>query len=182
MKVRNRGSKEIPLAQVKEQRLCLCWSSLEEIPHVQGKRNSSKMVGVARGHQRADTLKPYSQKTSQFNHTRTTALSNSMKPSHASGATQDGRVMVERSDRAWSTGEGNAKPLQYSCLENPMNSRKRQNDRIPKEELPRSLGAQYATGDQWRNNSRKNEGMEPKQKQYPAMDVTGDRSEIRRCK
>ena len=72
--------------------------------------------------------------------------------------------LVERSDRAWSTGEGNAKPLQYSCLENPVNSRKRQNDRIPKEELPTSLGAQYATGDQWRNNSRKNEGMEPKQK------------------
>ena len=127
--------------------------------------NTPKMAGVARGHQRADTLKPYSQKTSQYNHTRTTALYNSMKPSHARGATQDARVMVERSDRMWSTGEGNGKPLQYSCLENPMNSRKRQNDRIPKEELPRSVGAQYATGDQWRNNSRKNEGMEPKQKQ-----------------
>ena len=67
---------------------------------------------------------------------------------------------------------------QYSCLENPMNSRKRQNDRILKEELPRSGGAQYATGDQWRNNSRKNEGMEPKQKQYQAVDVTGDRSKV----
>ena len=131
------------------------------------------MVSVARGHQRADTLKPYSQKTSQSNHTRTTALSNSMKPSHARGATQDGRVMVERSDRMWSTGEGNGKPLQYSCLENPMNSRKRQN-----EELPRSVGAQYTSGDQWRNNSRKDEGMEPKQKQYPVVDVTGDRSKI----
>ena len=120
------------------------------------------MVGVARGHQRADTLKPYSQKTGQSNHTRMTALSNSMKPSHACGATQDGQVMVERSEGAWSTGEGNGKPLQYSCLENTMNSMKRHNDRIPKEELPRSLGAQYATGDQWRNNSRKNEGMEPK--------------------
>src|SRR5574341_2365917 len=86
------------------------------------------------------------------------------------GATQDGRVMVERSDRMWSTGEGNGKPLQYSCLENPMNSMKRQNDRILKEELSRLVGAQYATGDQWRNNSRKNEGMEPKQKQYPAVD------------
>ena len=106
------------------------------------------MLGVARGHQRADTLKPYSQKTSQSNHTRTTALSNSMKPSHAHGATQDKWVMVERSDRLWSTGEGNGKPLQYSCLENPMNSMKRQNDRILKEELPRSVGAQYATGDQ----------------------------------
>ena len=89
--------------------------------------------------------------------------------------------MVERSDKTWSTGEGNGKPLQYSCLENPMNSMKRQNDRIPKEELPRSLGAQYATADQRRNNSRKNEGMEPKQKQYPAVDVTGDGSKIQCC-
>ena len=132
------------------------------------------MVSVAKGHQRADTLKPYSQKTSQSYHTRTTALSNSMKPSHAYGATQDGWVIVERPDRMWSTGEGTGKPLQYSCLENPMSSMKRQNDRIPKEELPRSL----ATGDQWRNNSKKNEGMEPKQKQYPAVDVTGDRSKV----
>ena len=155
----------------------LCWSSREEIPYAQGKRNPSKTVGVARGHPRADTLKPYSQKTSQSNHTKTTALSNSMKLSHARGATQDGRVMVGRSDRMWSTGEGNGKPLQY-CLENSMNSMKRQNDRILKEELPTSVGAQYATGDQWRNNSRKNEGMEPKQKQYPAVDVTGDRSKV----
>ena len=140
------------------------------------------MVGVARGHQSADTLKPYSQKTSQSNHTRTTALSNSMKLSHAHGATQDGQVMVERSDRTWSTEEGNGKPLQYSCLENPTNSMKRQNDRIPKGELLRSVGAQHTTGDQWRNNSRKNEGMEPKQKQYPAVDVTGERSKIRCCK
>ena len=125
----------------------LCWSSHGETPHAQGKRNTSKMVDVARGHQRANTLKPYSQKTSQSNHTKTTALSNSMKPSHVSGATQDGQVMVERSDRAWSTGEGNSKPLQYSCLENPMNSMKGQNDRILKEELPRSVNAQYATGD-----------------------------------
>ena len=76
------------------------------------------------------------------------------------------------------TSLGNGKPLQYSCLENPMNSMKRQNDRILKEELPRSVGAQYATGDQWRNNSRKNERMEPKQKQYPVVDVTGDGSEV----
>jgi len=102
-----------------------------------------------------------------------------MKLSHARGATQDGRVMVERFDRMWSTGEGNGKPLQYSCLENPMNSMKRQNDSILKEKLPRSIGAQYATGDQWRNNYRKNEGVEPKQKQYPAVDVTGDRSKVR---
>ena len=95
-----------------------------------------------------------------------------MKLSHARGATQDGRVMMERSDRMWSTGEGNGKPLQYSCLENPMNSMIRQNDRILKEELPRSVGTQYATGDQWRNNSRQKEGMEAKQKQHPAGDVT----------
>ena len=82
----------------------------------------------------------------------------------------------------WSTGEGNGKPLQYSCLENPMNSMKRQNNRILNEELPRSIGAQYATGGQWRNNARKNEEMEPKQKQYPAVDVTGDRSKGRCCK
>ena len=92
------------------------------------------------------------------------SLSNSMKLSHARGATQDRWVMVERSDRMWPTGEGTGKLLQYSCLENPMNSMKRQNDRILKEELPKSVGAQYATGDQWKNNSRKNEEMEPKQK------------------
>ena len=92
------------------------------IPHAQGKISPSKTVGDARGHQRADTLKPYSQKTSQSNHTRTTSLSKSMKVSHPRGATQDGRAMVERSDRMWSTGEGNGKPLQYFCLENPMNS------------------------------------------------------------
>ena len=86
--------------------------------------------------------------------------------------------MVERADRMWSTGEGNGKPLQYSCLENPMNSVKMQNDRTLKEELPRSVGAQYATGDQWRNNYRKNEGMEKKQKQYPVVDVTVDRSKV----
>ena len=80
------------------------------------------------------------------------------------GATQDRQVMVERSDRMWSTGEGNGKPLQYSCLENPMNSMKREQDRTLKDELPRLVGAQYATGDQWRNNGRKNEGIEPKQK------------------
>ena len=86
--------------------------------------------------------------------------------------------MVERSDRMWSTGEGNSKPLQYSCLENPMNHMKRQKDRTLKDELPRSVGAQYTTRDQWRNNSRKNEGMEPKQKQHTLEDVTGDRSKV----
>ena len=97
------------------------------------------------------------------------------------GATRDWCVMVERSDRMQSTGEGNGKPLHYSCLENPMNRMKRQNDRILKEKLPRSVGAQYTTGDQWRNNSRKNEGMEPKQEQYPVVDVTGDKSKIQCC-
>ena len=75
-------------------------------------------------------------------------------------ATQDGRVIVESSGKMWSTGEGNGKPLQYACLENPMISMKRQKVRTPKDELPRSVGAQYATGDQWRNNSRKNEESE----------------------
>ena len=78
-------------------------------------------------------------------------------------AIQDGLVIVESSNKMWSTGEGNGKPLQYSCLENPMNSMKRQKDRTLKDALPRSVGAQYATGDQWRNNSRKNEETEPKQ-------------------
>ena len=82
----------------------------------------------------------------------------------------------------WSTGEGNGKPLQYSCLENPMNSMKRQNGRILKEELLRSVSAQYATGNQWRNNSRKNVRMEPKQKQYPVVDMTGDKSKVQCCK
>ena len=90
--------------------------------------------------------------------------------------------MVERSDTLWSTGERNGKPLQYSCLENPMNSMKRQKERTLKDELPRSVGAQYATGDQWRNNSRKNEEMEPKQKQHPFVCVTGDGSKVRCCK
>ena len=93
-------------------------------------------------------------------------------------ATQDRQVMVENSDEMWSTGEGNGKPLQYSCLENPMNSMKRQKDRTLKDELLRSVGAQYVTGDQWRSNSRKNEGMEPKQKQHPVVDVTGDGSKF----
>ena len=93
-------------------------------------------------------------------------------------ATQDEWVMLKISDKIWSTGEGNGKPIQYSCIENPTNSMKRQKDRTPKDELPRSVGAQHITGYQWRNNSRKNEGMEPKQKQYPVVDVTDDRSKF----
>ena len=93
-------------------------------------------------------------------------------------ATQDERVMVESSDKTWSTSEGNGKPLQYSCLENPMNSMKKQKDRTLNDELPRSVGAQFATEDQWRNNSRKNEETEPKQKQHPVMDMTSDGSKF----
>ena len=78
----------------------------------------------------------------------------------------------------WSTGEANGRPLQYSYLENPMNCMNRQKDRTLKDELPRWVGAQYATGDQWRNNSRKNEETEPKQKQHRVVDVTGDRSKV----
>ena len=91
--------------------------------------------------------------------------------------TQDGR----NSDKTWSTGEGNGRPLQHSCLENPMSSMKRQKGRILKDELPRSVGAQYATGGQWRNNSRKKEEMEPKQKQHPVVDVTGEESKVQCC-
>ena len=97
-------------------------------------------------------------------------------------ATLDGQVIVKNSDKTWSTEEGNGKPPQYSCLENPMNSLKKQKDRTLKDELLRLVHAQYATGHQWSNNSRKNEGMEPKQKQYPVVDVTGDRSKVPCCK
>ena len=96
-------------------------------------------------------------------------------------ATQDKLVMVVSSDKMWFTREGNGKPLQYSCLENPMNSMKRQKDRTLNE-LPRWVGAQYATGEEWRNNSRKNEEIEPKEKQHPAVNVTGDGSKVHCCK
>ena len=86
--------------------------------------------------------------------------------------------MVESSDKTWSTGEGNGKSLQYSCPENPMNSMKRQKDMTLKGEFLRSVGAQYAIGEQWRNNSRKDEEMEPKQKQHPVVDMTGDGSKV----
>ena len=97
-------------------------------------------------------------------------------------ATQDGWVMMESSDKMWSAGEGSGKPLQYSCLENPMNSMKRQKDRTLKDELPGSVDAQYATGDELRNDSRKNEGMEPKKKQHPVVDVIGDGTKVQYCK
>ena len=86
--------------------------------------------------------------------------------------------MLEHSDTTWSAGEGDGKPLEYSCLENPMNRMKRQKDRTLKDELPGLIGALYATGDQWRNSSRKNEGMEPKRKQRPVVDMTGDGSRV----
>ena len=95
-----------------------------------------------------------------------------------SRATQDRQVMVEISDKTWSTGKGNVKPLQYSCLENPTNNMKRQKDRTLKDELPRLVGAQY----EWRNNSRKNEETEPKQKQHSVLDVTGNGRKVRCCK
>ena len=113
----------------------------------------------------------------------TTALSNSMKLwAMPYSATQDGQVMVESSDKTRSSGEGNGKPLQYSCLKNPINSMKWQKDRTLKGELPRSIGAQYAPRDQWRYNFRKNEETEPKQKQHPVVKVTGDGSEVQCCK
>ena len=90
--------------------------------------------------------------------------------------------MVESSDKTWSTGEGNGKPLQYSYRKNLVNSMEKQKDKTLKDELPRSVGAQYAIGYQWRNKSRKNEEMEPKQKQHPVVDVTGDRSKVQCCK
>ena len=114
--------------------------------------------------------KPQSQKTNQTDHRNHSLVLIIVSLTHW--------VMAESSDKTWPTGEGNGKPLRYSCLENPMNSMKRQNDRILKEELPRSVGAQYAIGDQWRNNSRKNEEMEPKQKQHPVVDVTDDGSKV----
>ena len=97
-------------------------------------------------------------------------------------ATQDGRVLVDSPDKTWSTGEGNGKPLQYSCLENPMNSTKMEKGMTLKDELPMSVGAQYATGEEWRNSSRKNEEMEPKPKQHPVMDMMGDGSKVQCCK
>ena len=114
--------------------------------------------------------------------TWTTALFNSMKLWARLCDTQDGWVLVESSDKTWSTGEGNGKPLWYSCLENPMNSMKSQTGMTLKDEHPRLVGAQYATGKEWRNNSRKNEEMEPKRKQCPAVDVTGDGSKVWCCR
>ena len=92
--------------------------------------------------------------------------------------TQDSQVMMESSDKTWATGGGNGKPLQYSCLQNPMNSMKRQKDMTLKDELPRSVGAQCAIGEEWRNSSRRNEDAEPKQNKCPVVDVTGEGSKV----
>ena len=139
----------------------LCWSNHEEIPHVQGKRNPSEMVAVARGHQRADTLKPQSQKTSQSDHTDH-SFSHSVKLSHTIWGHLRQLGCGGKSDRMWSTGEGNGKRFQHSCLENPMNSMKRQKDMTLKDELPNLIDAQHATVEGWRNSSRKNEEADPK--------------------
>ena len=126
--------------------------------------------------------KPQSQKTNQLI-TWSTALSNSMKPwAMPWRIIQDRWVMVESSDKTWSTEEGNGKPLQYSCLENPINRMKRQKDMTLKDVFPRSVHAQYVTAEEWRNNSRKNEEMDPKWKQCPVLDVTGDESKFWCCK
>ena len=159
----------------------ICWSSPEDIPCVQGKRNQVRRQALREGI-RGQTDRNHNHRQQANLITWTTALSNSMKQAMPCGATKDGWVMVERSDRRWSAREGNGKPLQYSCLENPMNSMKKQKDRTLKDKLPRSVDAHYAAGDQWRNNSRKNEGMEPKQKQHPVVDGTGHKSKVSCCK
>ena len=106
-----------------------------------------------------------------------------MKPSAMPcRATWDGLGMAESSDKTWSTGERNGKPFQYSCLKNPINSMRRKSDRTLKDESPKSVGAQYAMGDEWRTNSRKNEEAGPKQKWHPVVDVTGDGSKVQCCK
>ena len=158
----------------------LCWSSREEIPQVQGDRNPNNTVATERGHQRADRLKLQSQTTSQSDH-RTTALCNAMKLSHAMWGHPRWMGHGRQVGQKVAHWRRECKSLQNSCLENPMNSVKRQKDRTQKDELPRSIGAQYATGDQCRNNSRNNEGVEPKQNQHPLVDVTVDRSKVQCC-
>ena len=119
MKVRNGGGKEIPLIQGKEQRLCFAGAAVKRYPTPKARETQIKMIGVTRGHQRADTLKPYSEKTSQFNHTRTTALSNSMKPSHACGATQDRWVVVEGLTECGPLEKGMASHFSILALRTP---------------------------------------------------------------
>ena len=156
----------------------LCWSSCEEIPQVQGKRNSRKMVGVARRHQRADTLKTESQVSSQSNHTRTTALSNSMKwsqalwgvPSWEGHDAEDWQSVVH-----WRReGQSTSVFLPWDQHEQYEKAKWEDTERG----TPQVSRCQYATVEWWRNNSRKNEGIEPNQKKYPVMDVTGDRRKV----
>ena len=161
---------------------CCCGEQLRRLPHVQDQRNPSKTVGTEEGLRGQANWNRNHRKLANLI-TWTTALSSSVKLwAMLCRATQDRPVMVETYDRMWSAGEGNGKPPPYSCLENPMNNMKRQKDRTLKDELPRLVGAQYATGDQWRNDSRKSEEMEPKQKQHPVVDVTGDGSKVQCCK
>ena len=158
----------------------LCWSSHEEIPHVQGKRNPSKMVGAERGHhQRAERLKPQSQTTSQSDRTDE-ALSNSMKLSHAMwGHTK----RTGHGGEVWQNVVHRRREQQTTSIFLPWEPHEQyeKGKRTRKDELPRSV-AQYTTGDQWRNNSRKNERKEPKQKQHSLVDGTSDRSKFRCCK
>ena len=175
------GWEEIPHVQGKEQRLCFAGAAMKTYPTSKVRETLVRRQVLREGIRgQSDWSHSHRKLTNLI--TCTTALSNSMKLGHDYTATQDGQVTVESSDKMWSTGEGNGKPLQYSCLENPMNSMKREKDRTLKEELHKSVVAQYATGDQWRNNSRKNEETEPKQKQHPVVDVTGDRSKVWCCK
>ena len=152
-------------------------------PHSQSLPSGSFHKPLILLHQRADRMKSPSQKTNQTDHMDHTALSNSMKLwAMPCRAIQDGQVMVESSQKTWSIGEGNGKPFHYSCLENPMNSMKRQKDMTLKDELARLVGAQYATGEEHRNSSRRYEEAEPKRKQYPVTDVSGEESKVRCCK
>ena len=181
LKVRNSGGKEIPLIQGKEQRLCFAGAAVKRYPHVQGKRNPSKMVGVARGHQRADN----------WNHTHR-KLVNLITLAPQSCLTQQNQAMPvgqPKTGGSWWRGltergpleKGMASHFSIVALRTPWTVWKG-NMIDTKRGTPRSLGAQYVTGDQSRNKYRKNKGMEPKQKQYPAVDVTGERSKIRCCK
>ena len=151
-------------------------------PHSQSLPSGSFHKPLILLDQRADRLKTTITETNQTDH-MDHSQSNSMKLwAMTNRATHDGQVMVERSDRMWSTGERNGKLLQYSCLEDLMNSMKRQKDRTLKDELPRSVGAQYATGEEWRNNSRRSEDTEPKWKHCPVTDVISDGSRAQCCK
>ena len=173
------GNKEFMICATVSSRSCFCWL-YRGCPSLAAKNKISLIL----------VLTIWWWQTENHNHrkltnliTWTTAVSNSVKqwalPCRATG---DGWVMVEISEKIWSTGQGNGKPLQYSCLDIPMNNMQRQTDRTLKDEFLWLVCAQYATGDEWRNNFRKNKEMEPKEKQHPVVDVTGDGSKVRCCK